>query len=536
MAEKVQIEIEAVDNASETIGNLAGSFVGLDSALNLASRTVAEFQQIQSATVDKTVEYANQIRTLDKLNGQSAESNSRLVQVLDDYKVSVDDIMVASKKLKDNGLVPTISTVAELARKYQAIKDPADKLKFAQDNLGKSTKAWLEVLNQSPAVLEKQAQAVNENLIMTDKYLQQARELELAQDAINDSRQGLAYTTGNLLIPAEAQALDGLNAWMIGLDNFYNKHMSAKAAIDAGIQSVAESKAAMLANRDATEQAGEAYKKEAEQIKEAQKAQEAETKSNQDYLNSIGDLTSKIDDYKQKQGDLRAQYHELIAKKQELIAQGYGPESQAIQDVNTKLGENASKQNENAAEFEKDTHRRILAMAEEILSQDGLTKQESDALLAKGIKWGIYSSDAVSAMDEIMSSAHDLSSAINNIPNSKTINIMVNTAYMSSHTKDDNEFANVSGGGSSAIKHASGGTFMIPMSYGNEGFPMGNNDTASGGEMVRITPRGQSAGGDVNVYLTYAPALSLGTAAELQRNLKPLIIDGVKEAQAQGVI
>jgi hypothetical protein len=32
---------------------------------------------------------------------------------------------------------------------------------------------------------------------------------------------------------------------------------------------------------------------------------------------------------------------------------------------------------------------------------------------------------------------------------------------------------------------------MIPMSYGNEGFKMGNGDTASGGERVSITPRGQ---------------------------------------------
>jgi len=40
--------------------------------------------------------------------------------------------------------------------------------------------------------------------------------------------------------------------------------------------------------------------------------------------------------------------------------------------------------------------------------------------------------------------------------------------------------------------HASGGDFLIPMGYGNEGFAMGNGDTASGGETVSITPKGQS--------------------------------------------
>ena len=41
--------------------------------------------------------------------------------------------------------------------------------------------------------------------------------------------------------------------------------------------------------------------------------------------------------------------------------------------------------------------------------------------------------------------------------------------------------------------HASGGSFLIPQSYGNEGFRMGNGDTASGGETVTITPQGMGS-------------------------------------------
>jgi hypothetical protein len=52
-------------------------------------------------------------------------------------------------------------------------------------------------------------------------------------------------------------------------------------------------------------------------------------------------------------------------------------------------------------------------------------------------------------------------------------------------------------------QHALGGEFMIPMQYGNEGFNMGNMATASGGEKVTITPKGQAAGGTVyNIYIT----------------------------------
>jgi hypothetical protein len=51
-------------------------------------------------------------------------------------------------------------------------------------------------------------------------------------------------------------------------------------------------------------------------------------------------------------------------------------------------------------------------------------------------------------------------------------------------------------------QHAAGGSFLIPMSYGNEGFKMGNGDSASGGEMVTITPRGGNATANKTVNIT----------------------------------
>jgi hypothetical protein len=54
-------------------------------------------------------------------------------------------------------------------------------------------------------------------------------------------------------------------------------------------------------------------------------------------------------------------------------------------------------------------------------------------------------------------------------------------------------------------QHAGGGSFQIPMAYGNEGFSMGGGDTASGGEQLKIIPKGQSAGGvTVNIMLDSA--------------------------------
>lgn len=65
---------------------------------------------------------------------------------------------------------------------------------------------------------------------------------------------------------------------------------------------------------------------------------------------------------------------------------------------------------------------------------------------------------------------------------------------------------NIGGGsdGNPSTPYTNGGEFVIPMAYGYEGFQLGNHGTASGGETVTITPKGeQTKGGNVynvNVY------------------------------------
>ncbi len=49
----------------------------------------------------------------------------------------------------------------------------------------------------------------------------------------------------------------------------------------------------------------------------------------------------------------------------------------------------------------------------------------------------------------------------------------------------------------SPLKLALGGEFMIPMGYGYEGFGLGGIATASGGETVTVTPKGQASNGTV---------------------------------------
>jgi hypothetical protein len=80
--------------------------------------------------------------------------------------------------------------------------------------------------------------------------------------------------------------------------------------------------------------------------------------------------------------------------------------------------------------------------------------------------------------------------------------------------------------GSQVHAHASGGDFMIPMSYGNEGFRLGNGDTASGGERVTITPRGESKSG-ATYNITINNPKKETTEESLRKSLQKLSFMGV---------
>lgn len=72
--------------------------------------------------------------------------------------------------------------------------------------------------------------------------------------------------------------------------------------------------------------------------------------------------------------------------------------------------------------------------------------------------------------------------------------------------------------------YQTGGQFVVPPTYGREGFPLGNIATASAGETITVTPAGQRAGATVTMYNTFnvtneadARLAARAIAAEIER-------------------
>lgn len=537
---KLALELIGVDHASVTIDEAGESLrdyveqserAGNASkeAANKSSMSWTEFRSIYSTvlevgqgalqmwneTVGVTVDLANTVRQFRDVTGQSAEESSRLVQVLDDYKVNVTAAEMATKKLSTEGLQFNIRTLAELSDQYLALGSDVERTTFLYDKFGKSGDQFAEIMMQGSEAILAANDAIDENLILTDKALQRAREYEKNVDSLSDSWDAFMVSLGNKALPVANNLLENLNELIdesgtglgilrFGFDDIFD-------ALTRGNESFYDLEDGMKElNRTAEDLPPT--------LDEITVSTEDLSKANQDYLSSIEDISGQLDSYNEKTADLKEEEAELLAEKQKLLDEGWWAESEAIQDINAKLEKNAEKQVENAEAFDLATKSRMLSMLQEQLAVDDLDARETDFLLQQGLEWGIYSEEAIAAMDAAQRKVDELKAQYDSVPE------LVTTRFVASF-----ETAGYEGYGSGFSyatsdtqyqqpkrANATGGTYMIPMGWGNEKFPIGNSDTASGGELISITPKGKDPWQEV-VNAIYATRMSEDTLARVIR-------------------
>lgn len=429
-------------------------------------------------------------------SGTTAEESSKLIQVLDDYKISADDLVTASKAMKEKGLSPTIETLASLADKFVAIKDPTERLKFAYDNLGKSADKYLNVLAKGGDVIRQSADGVNKQLILTDKQIKQAEMARLAVDKLSDSWEGakvsLGAYVGELIVSNDthARTIEILKERGVAVGRGIEYTDAWKAAN-------AEARNELLNGMSSREQSVKLYRDEEMAAYSDAQSIDAVTQSNKNLSDQLSGQIGLIDNiqsaensYTEKSKDLAGQRAEAESKLAELRKQGYWEQSDQIQDAIGKLDEIKGKEKELADERAKQSLQFISNILQEQLARDGWTLSEFDAFAAQQEAWGLWSSDVVAKSKAAWQEAQKITDAINNIPSEKNISVKFNVSGYSGVANYDERVANAT-----KTKHASGGMFQIPMSYGNEGFQLGNGDTASGGEGLQIVPKDQMNGG-----------------------------------------
>jgi hypothetical protein len=378
----VEVVIKTITEGDDATRRSVGNLTELNSAISLVKQGLEIAQKVYDATAGATLEYANQVRQLSMVSGESAENTSRFIQVLDDYKIGADDALAATRQLTKNGLAPNIETLAKLSDEYLSLNSAEEKNAFVMKNLGRNGLQWVEVLNKGSTALRDQGDAIAAGLILSQKQLNAARANEIAMDNWNDSIMAAKIAIGNELIPALTGAVDELNNTGRAIEIMKEQGMSGLEIFDAMALSTVEYTNALqqantetLTQRDAMLASAEATEQNAISQKDQEEAVRLVSQQNEQFLGVLGQVDTAMDAYRE----------------------GLAEANAALDSGQISVREHKAQVAELAAQYEQARQQIVLSIVEMRLATDGWTNAEVDAYLKIGESLGAFTSDTANA-------------------------------------------------------------------------------------------------------------------------------------------
>lgn len=401
-AGKVKGELKSIAPALENVTRGVTGFISANAGL--ISVLVAVGAGLKNA-MDETMKYAESVKTLAQIGNTSAEEASRFIQVLDDYKISAEDATAATRALTNNGMAPSIDTLAKLSDEYLKITDAQERNEFVIKNLGRGGLQWVQVLKQGSAAIKEQSKAVSDGLILTDEAIQKTEEYRLALDDWNDAILEAKVSIGSQLLPELTKLLEHNKLHTRALEIMEEKGLSTYHAMSqvgyaaAYKQAAGELEAANAAkilgqaNDDLTQSSmetasGIGYLGDA-LAEEAKQAAEAISERNQEMMSFIMNYADSQEDYVKE----HAAAVEAVAEAQRNLneaIQEEGAGSEAADEATEALQGTRNELQQLEAEWHEKTQRMIYDMVLTKLSVDGLTTAEFNAAQQLGVTMGIF--------------------------------------------------------------------------------------------------------------------------------------------------
>lgn len=462
MANEIKIILNAVDNASKTINNVSksggklgdvfkqmtGVSLGAAGGIALVTSALDKGIDFTRKAVTETVDYNKTVREMTQVLGLSADETSRVIQVADDWGISIEEVRGALGMMNKNGVQPSIENLATLADEYVATKDKTAFAEKATKLFGRSYQTLIPILAKGGDALREQAESINENMIATDESIAKSREYEVAVDDLTDAWQGFKYELGDAVLPIITDAIDAINT-MIDISNqnkavqedynllveagaidqnAYKETMTSagRAGLQAGNATVAQKEAidrynesvewTILEQEEQNDQLADYWSKvtaaatgtevATESIEDMAKASEEAAKVLQDELNqSLDDLNSlvngklgpEMEDFNETQADLTQRMSDTQDEIDDLIAQGYSPMSDKVKDLQGDYDDLKDQYDKNADEHDEATKRIMFDILTQQAAVDGLTSSEVGFLTNIATTWGLVDQETADA-------------------------------------------------------------------------------------------------------------------------------------------
>jgi hypothetical protein len=248
------------------------------------------------------------------------------------------------------------------------------------------------------------------------------------------------------------------------------------------------------------------------------------SKTNQEFLKLVGTMQSDLDKAAKQEAEFAAKRIELQAELEAAYKKSGGVQTKTTDEIMVKLDELTAAEQKAAEEAELAGKRRILSMLEQRLAMDGLTTEGMTYLLELGLAWGVYSESAVADTKAVLAEVDRLERDFKALPTSKTMTITINT------------IGNLPGMTALAAQYAA--PFLDPPGLAAGGPVQANRPYVVGEVGPELFVPSQSgaivpnhAMGGATVSIVYAPQMSLGTAAEFEQNITPLVEKATRKLQ-----
>lgn len=456
----VNITIRTIDESERGTKRTVGSLTELASAIAIARQAYALLDQGFNATVGELDNYASQVERVSRLTGESVEESSRLIQVADDLFISYESLSsaltIASKQTDTS-----IDGIAKLSDQYLALEGAQARNEFAAKNFGRQYGEVIKLLEAGGDTIRRMATETPEGLILKDEDIEQIRAYRREIDAASDSWQAFKLQAGGEILDIFNEQAVRMNAANILMEDG-NEFLAAKIVKNQLLtQSEQDLFDAAMATAEAQYYQNENMDDAALKAEELEVQLQALSETNETLLEVMRDFQGVADSYNEKTTDLKKEAAELLEQKQLLISQGYSAEGEKIQDINDRLKENSDAQLAAAAAAEEASKRRIIALLEtKFMSDKVLSEDEFNALLALEEQWGLMSSEAVTAAQEVnsavdqylqsgdldgfASSVEDITAALLGLPEvEKTIKVNIVTTVNGQPGTIDDVYADI---------------------------------------------------------------------------------------------
>lgn len=216
MAEKIDIVINGIDNATkeirgvsksidglgDSVRDTAPSFIELNSALEIAKTAYGFLEKSYQSIIVPTIEYADQVDRLSTLTGDTTEESSYLLAAIDSLNIPLKTLTSSMEYAIKNGFDPSLEGLQKMREEYQNIQNPIAQSKYLMEKFGAAGADMAPLMKLSTDELARLIEKTDAvGLAMSGENIQAVKDYKRSMNDLETSINGVKIKLGNELIP-----------------------------------------------------------------------------------------------------------------------------------------------------------------------------------------------------------------------------------------------------------------------------------------------------------------------------------------------